>query len=806
MGWWSDIRHSARLLAKSPGFTLIAVLTLALGIGANAAIFTVVNGVLLQALPYPHADRLVFLSEHTEQVPNMSISYPNLQDWERQNTVFDPLGAFQPGGFLLTGVRQPEQLQGMNVSAGFLPALGVRPAAGRLFTKAEDQAGATAVVDISFSLWQRRFGGDPGVIGRALDLDGRSYTVVGVLPATFRFVVPADVFAPLGLKADQMQRRGSHPGIYALALLRPGVTLTQARTQMQAIMARLAQQYPATNAGDTPVVMTLREAYYSQLGGLDKALWVLLAAVGFVLLIACANVANLLLARASGREREMGIRVALGAGRGRLVRQMLTESGLLALVGGAVGLVLGLVGTSALASMIPADLRQAVDIHLDWRVLIFLLGVTLLTGVIFGLAPAVHASRTDVNESLKEGGRSGTAGAASRRYRQALVISEFALGLVLVAASALMVRSFYRLTEVNPGFRTDNILTAQVNLPKTKYAKAEQIVTFLREILARIRALPGVKAAGVITPLPLSGQGWQTDFYVEGTPSPKPGDEPNSDYHMVSPGYFLAMGPTLLRGRLFTEADDATAPNVAIVSRSFAQRYWPGQNPIGKRIKIGGADSKQPWTTVVGEVAATKQYGLDTRTKTEFYIPAEQRPIGYWTLVVRSDADPAALTSTVRDAVLSVDSEQPIFGVHTMQFYLNRSVSDRRIAALLLGLFAGLGLVLAAVGIYGVIAYAVTQRTHEFGIRMALGASRRDVLRMVLGSGVRLALAGVGVGVVLGLALMRLASSLLYGVKASDPLTFILAVVALGAVALLACYVPALRATRVDPASALRYE
>jgi len=806
MGIWNDARHAFRVLAKSPGFTLIAVLTLALGIGANAAIFSVVNGVLLQGLPYPHADRLVFLSEHTMQVPDMSISYPNLQDWERQNTVFDPLGALQPTGFVLTGNGQPEQLKGMNASAGFLPALGVRPILGRLFGKADDQPGAARVALLSYALWQRSFGGDPAVVGRSLDLDGQSYAVIGILPASFRFVVSADIYAPLGLKADQMQRRGSHPGIYAIARLKDGVTIEQARTQMKAIMARLAQQYPATNAGDTAVVTTLREAYYSQLGGLPTALWVLLAAVGFVLLIACANVANLLLARGAGRERELAVRVALGAGRARLARQMLTESLLLALVGGTAGLVLGAVGTNALAAMIPSQLRAVVDISLDWRVLLFLFAITVFTGVIFGIAPAWHASRTDVNESLKEGGRSATAGAGRERYRKLLVVSEFALGLVLVVASALMIRSFYRLLEVNPGFRVDNVLTSQVNLPEKKYAKPEQINNFYRDVLSRIQALPGVEAAGAITPLPLSGNGWQTDFYVEGTPVPKPGDEPNSDYHMVTPGYFAVMGPRLLRGRLFTDADNQDAPSVVIVSRSFAQRYWPGRNPVGKRIKLGGADSKQPWTTVAGEVADTKQYGLDTKTKTEFYEPAAQHSNTFMTLVVRSRGDASALTSSVRDAVAAVDSQQPVFNVRTMQSYLAQSVSDRRMAATLLGLFAGLGLVLAAVGIYGVIAYTVSLRTHEIGIRMALGASRSEVLRMVLGAGARLALIGVGVGVVLGLGLMRLASSLLYGVTASDPAIYALAALVLGGVALLACYVPARRAMNVDPSTALRYE
>jgi putative ABC transport system permease protein len=533
---------------------------------------------------------------------------------------------------------------------------------------------------------------------------------------------------------------------------------------------------------------------------------VLLAAVGFVLLIACANVANLLLARGAGRERELAVRVALGAGRGRLVRQMLTESLLLATVGGGAGLAIGAAGTAALTSMIPRQLLQAVNIALDWHVLLFLLAMTMATGVIFGLTPALHASRTDVNESLKEGGRSATAGVGRERYRKLLVVSEFALGLVLVVGSALMVRSFYRLLDVDPGFRLNDVLTAEVVLPESKYAQPEQINNFYREALARIQALPGVEAAGAIMPLPLSGNGWQTDFYVEGTPVPKPGDAPNSDYHMVTPGYFTAMGPRLLRGRLFGDSDAKDAPPVMVVSRSFAERYFHGEDPVGKRIKLGGANSKRPWTTIVGEVASTKQYGLDTKTKTEFYLPATQRPNNFMSLVIRAKGDASALTSAVRDAVASIDSQQPVFNVRTMQSYLTQSVSDRRLAATLLGLFAGLGLVLAAVGIYGVIAYTVSLRTHEIGIRMALGASRKDVLGMVLGAGARLALIGVGAGVLLGLGLMRLASSLLYGVRASDPAIYALAALVLGAVALIACYVPARRAMNIDPSTALRYE
>ncbi len=806
MGTWNDVRHAFRLLAKSPGFTLVAVLTLALGIGANAAIFSVINSVLLEAIPFPHANRLVFLHEHSSQVHEMSIDYPDFQDWERQSNVFDPLGAFQvEQSFVLTGEGEPQQVQGFNASAGFLPALGVKPILGRLFGKSDDLPGAAPTVVISYSMWERKFGGDPSAIGRTLDLNGGSFTIIGVLPASFHFLIPADVYVPLGLNADKMQDRDEHPGILAIGRLKPGVTIEQARAEMGTIMARLAHQYPNTNAGITAAVETLRNAYYGYLSGLPTALWVLLGAVGFVLLIACANVANLLLARAASRERELAVRVALGAGRTRLARQMLTESVILALVGGVGGLLLGAVGTNALKAMIPASLARQVNIAMDWHVLVFLLAITVLTGLIFGLAPAWRASRTDVNESLKEGGRTGTVGAGRNRYRQALVVSEFALGLVLVVASALMILSFYRLLQVNPGFRVNHILTAEVSLPNAKYSKDAQITAFYRDALARIRALPGVEAAGAIRPLPLTGNGRQTNVYIEGRPVPKPGQAPVSDYHSVTPGYFAAMGPRLLRGRLFTEADDANAPRVALVSRSFAQLFWPHQNPIGKRMKVNGYPAKH-WTTVVGEVADTKQYGLDKKTKTEFYLPQNQEAFSAMMLVVRTTGDASAMTSAVRDAVAAVDSQQPISHVRTMRDYLDENVSGTRMAAILLGLFAALGLLLAGIGIYGVIAYTVSLRTHEIGIRMALGASRADVLRMVLGTGARMALIGVAIGVVLSIALMRLLSSLLFGVKPGDPLIYALAACVLGGVAILACYVPARRAMKIAPAIALRYE
>lgn len=805
-GIWQDVRYGLRQLQRSPGFTLVALLTLALGIGANAAIFSVVNSVLLEALPYPDAHRLVFLHEHSAQVDVMSISYPDFQDWQKQQTVFEPLAAFQvDSSLVLTGRGEPEQVQGIVASAGLLPALGVKPILGRLFGSSDDRPGAAPTAVLTYSMWQREFGGDPSAIGRTLDLNGGSFTIAGVLPAAFHFPVPADLYLPLGLNADKMQDRGNHPGIVAIGRLQRGVTIREARAQMGTIMERLARAYPGSNAGVTASVESLRDAYYGFLSGLPTALWVLLGAVGFVLLIACANVANLLLARAAGREREMALRVAIGAGRGRLARQMLTESVLLALLGGAGGLLLGELGTRALKGMIPASLARQVNLAMDWHVLAFLLAISVLTGLIFGLAPARRASRTDVNESLKEGGRTGTAGPGRHRYRQALVVTEFALGLVLVVASTLLILSFYRLLQVDPGFRVSHVLTAELSLPNVKYPKEAEITAFYRHALARIQALPGVEAAGAIMPLPLTGNGYQTSVYIEGRQMPKPGQTPESDYHSVTPGYFAAMGPRLLRGRMFAQDDDLAAPRVALVSRSFAELFWPHEDPVGKRIKVGGYGQKS-WTTVVGEVADTKQYGLDKKTKTEFYLPQNQEAFNDMTLVVRTAGEASAMTGAVRGAVAAVDSQQPISQVRTMRSYLDENVSGNRMAAVLLGLFAALGLGLAAVGIYGVVAYTVSLRTHEIGIRVALGASRADVLRMVMGAGARMALAGIGAGVLLGLTLMHVAASLLYGVRADSPATYALAALALAMVAMVACYVPARRAMRIDPAQALRQE
>jgi putative ABC transport system permease protein len=589
-----DAKYGLRMLAKNPGFTLVAMLALALGIGANTAIFSVVNAVLLRPLPYQDPDRLVFISEHSEQVPDMSVSYLNFLDWQHQNQVFSDMAAFQGQNFNLTGVDRPERLSGWNVSQDFFTTLGVKPFLGRDFLPEEDQPGGQPAVVVTYGFWQRRFGGDPGLVGRSLTLNDRSYTVIGILPASFKFASvsgAADIYASLGLNADQMKNRGSHPGTYVVARRKAGVSLEQARAQMLTIARRLAEQYPATNAGNSVVVVSMREELVEDV---RPALLVLLGAVGLVLLIACVNVANLLLVRAAAREREIAIRVALGAGRVRILRQLLTESILLAAAGGGLGLLLGSWGIAALTTLIPEDFRDVVTIGVDRWVLGFTLGVSLLTGLVFGLMPAIRASRSDVNDSLKEGGRS-SAGASHQRFRSVLVASEIALALVLLASAGLMLRSIGRLLAVDPGFNTDNVLTMRVALPESKYPKDAQVVAFYKQVLERIRALPGVTSASVVRPLPLTGDGWQTDFYLEGRPMPPPGQSPNSDFHMIDPDYLRVMGIPILKGRAFTEADDDKVLRVVLINVTMAQRYWPGEDPIGRRIRLLGDGGRNRW-------------------------------------------------------------------------------------------------------------------------------------------------------------------------------------------------------------------
>lgn len=802
--FWQDMRFGVRTLLKSRAFTVVALLTLALGIGANTTIFTLVNALLFRPLAYADPERLVMLRERSRQLDNMSVAYLNYQDWRRQQKSFDNLGAFRGASFNLTGGELPERLLGSQVSAEMFPTLGVTPIKGRVFREDEDKPGAQRVAVLSYGLWSRRFGADPKILDKPLTLNGQSHSVVGVMPPGFRFppwANKSELWVPIGLEADQMQERGNHPGIYVVARLKPGVTQQAAYSDMDVIAQQLEKQYPDSNTNNRVGIEPLHDRVVD---GLRPALLVLLGAVGCVLLIVCANVANLLLARASGRQQEIAVRTALGAGRFRIIRQLLTESALLSLLGGALGLVLATWWLKLLVSIIPETTPRADQIQLDNSMLVFTLGISLLTGLIFGLVPALQASRVDLHLSLKEGGRSLAGGFAGHRLRKFLVVAEIALSIVLLVGAGLMIKSFGQLTEANAGFDRRNVLTVQISLPAAKYDKEPQRVAFFEQLLAQLKALPGVQHAAITTPL-LGG--WQSSFYTEGSPPPARGEGSLSDVNRVAPDFFNAMKIPLVKGRTFTDRDRAGAPLVAIIDTTMAARHWANQDPIGKRLKFGGsADSQNPWMEVVGVVGHVKNYGVDEESRVEVYLPYFQSPIGSTTVVLRTAGDPAALAASVRQRVLSIDPDQPVYNIRTMEELLSLSLAPRRIAMILLSIFAGMAVILAAIGIYGVLSYTVTQATHEIGIRMALGAQRPDVVRLVLKQGLVLAAIGIGIGVLAALALTQLMSTLLFNVSATDPWTFAAVPVLLALVATAACLIPALRATRVDPMVALRYE
>ncbi len=803
---WQDIRFAARMLWKNPGMTFVAIVALALGIGANTAIFSVVNAVLLRPLPYEDPDRLVRLSEDSPQVPQMSISYPNFLDWREQNRVFSGIAAMQFRSLNLIGTDEPERLSGRAVSAELFDVLGVKPAMGRTFLPEEDRPGANRVCVVSHGLWQRRFASDPELVGKQLNFSGESYTVIGVLPASYRFGTPTDVFVPIGLRADQMMERGNHPGIYAIARLKPGVTVEGARSELVSIAQRIGQQYGMT--GNSATLVPLREFF---VGDIRTSLLILLGAVGFVLLIACANVANLLLARAAGRTKEIAIRTALGAGRLRIIRQLLTESVLLACLGGVAGMLLALWGIDALRTASVDSLPTTAVINLDGSVLGFTLLVSLVTGVLFGLAPALGASKLDLNDTLKEGGRGGTVGAARQRVRSLLVVSEIALSLVLLIGAGLLVKSFLRIQEVNPGFNPDKLLTMQISRAAGK-DEGRKVADFFNQLAERIKAVPGVESAAFSSGLPLLGTS-DTSFAIEGRPKPEPGKQPQTMLYLTNPDYLQAMGIRLVKGRFFTAQDTQRSQPVAVIDEAFARQQFPDEDPIGHRI-AGSGDN--PSFEIVGVVAHVKHFGLDSsaeRIQPQLYFAFNQIPdkflpdvAGRMNVVVRTASDPLNFSAAIRREVMALDRNQPIYNINTMEQTLDQSLAAPRLATTLLTLFAAVALILAVVGIYGVMAYSVTQRRHEIGIRMALGAQGRDVLRLVVGHGMLLASVGVIVGMAAAFFLTRVMSSLLFGVSATDPLVFILIPVMLLAVALIANLIPARRATKIDPMVALRYE
>jgi len=811
-----DLRFGFRSLIKNPAFSIVAIVALALGTGANTAIFSVVNAVLLRPLPYENPDRLVLVWGRNATSARDSLSVPDFQDYRDQNQVFEEVCAFAYDDFILGMADEPDHLEGLMTSANYFATLGVSIATGRAFQPDEDQPGAPRVAIISDGLWKRRFGADPNLVGQTISLNGGSFTVIGIASADFQSPVPDEnpqVWIPISFDGGDRLRIPSSASPELLrnrrgrflklaARLQPGVTPAQTQTDLDTIASRLQEQYKDTNTGVGVAVIPVRKHL---LGNIQSALIILLASVGCVLLIACANVANLLLARGSSRQKEMTIRAALGAGRLRLIRQLLTESMLLSLVGGTLGLLVAYGGIRLLVSLNPPNIPRLTEINVDSRVLGFTYLIAIITGIVFGLAPALEASKPDLNETLKEGSRGSTGGIGRRRIRSMLVVSEVALTVLLLIAAGLMLKSFYSLQRVNAGFNPENTLTMLVNLPTLKYSDDKQIRMFYEQALERIKTLPGVKSAAAITSLPLTTTLIERlRFTVEGHPPPSPSEVPRANIRRISDAYFDVMRIPLLDGRYFNERDREDSSPVVIINQTMATRYWAEEGSVGRRVVIPSLGSAP--REVVGVVADVKHSSLDTESGVEVYVPYLQKPFGLMTLVVRTTSEPLRMTNAVRATILSVDSNQPIYGIRTMQQVVNDSMSQSRLYSSLLGIFAGLAVVLAAVGIYGVMSYSVTQRTHEIGIRMALGAERGHILLMIVGKAMFLALIGTAIGVVAALVLTRAMETILYGVGVRDLFIFVIVPLVLALVALVSCYIPARRATRIDPMIALRYE
>ena len=803
-----DIRYSIRVLLKNPAFTATALLTLALGIGVNTAIFSVVDSVLLRPLPMKDPDRVVSVWEHNLRagVDRNEMAPANYIDLRNQNQVFEGVGSFGDFSMNLTGVGEPERLDARLVSANVFALLGVKPALGRTFSPEQDQPGLDRVVVLSDGLWRRRFSSDPGIVGRNITLNAESYMVVGVMPPAFFFPVrEGELWTPWAMQPDEASGRGDHY-VRVMARLKPGVTIQQANAEVEAIAARLSNEYPRTNEGLGFLVSSFHQDY---VGNLRTPILILFAAVALVLLIACANVANLLLAQATSRRREIAIRLALGASRLAIVRQLLVESMLLAVGGGLLGVLGAMWGVQWLSKLVPESLSKLQSVSVDARVFAFTLGVTVLTAIVFGAVPAIHASRSKPGETLSEVGRDVGGGVSGRFMRRVLVVAEVALAVVLLVGGGLLVRSFQQLRQVDPGFKTGNLLTMRMVLPSSKYAKPEQRRAFYDELLRRVDELPGVESAGMITFLPLSFSGMNFAFSIEGRTSPGDMNLPLAVYRVVSPDYFQAMGIPLQRGRVFDSRDTADSPPVIVMNRRLAEHFWPDEDPTGKRLKIGPVDGRNPWAIVAGVVGDVRQGGLYGEQDFELYVPYAQERRGFVAprdLVVRTNGDAASVAGAVRQAVWAVDKDQPISNVRTMDHVLRTAVSREWFQTLLLALFATLALVLACVGLYGLISYAVVQRTHEIGVRMALGAQPVDVLRLVIKQGMLLTLFGLVIGVAGAFAVTRVMNEMLFGVTATDPLTFVGVPILLGVIALFACYIPARRATKVDPLVALRYE
>jgi putative ABC transport system permease protein len=802
--FWQDLRYGMRMLIKNPGFTFVAVLTLALGIGANTAVFSVVNAVLLRPLPYPHSERLVKVMQVRTKtgLTESEHSYLSFTDYRTRNSVFEAMTAYSDDDATLLEGEFPERIDGLTVSADFFRLLGVNMQLGRAFATGDEQPGGESVI-ISHALWQRRLGGNPNVIGRQIMLDGKQKIVIGVTHANFSFPFEnqeLDFFRPFDPKGGMEVQRGAGY-LQILGKLKPGIAIVQAEAEMRTIASSLEQQYKEFNAGKS---VGLISAHEHLVGNLNYALLVLLGAVGFVLLIACANVANLQLARAAGRGRETAIRAALGASRGRIVRQLLTESLVLSIFGGLIGLLIAAWCTDLIVKLIPTDIPRIKEVGLDMTVLGFSSGLSVLTGGLFGLAPALQSSLLDLNEALKEGERGATGGQARNRVRSLLIVSEVALSLVLLIGAGLLIKSFQRLRHTSPGFDPRRVLTASVTLPSVRYPNDEQQLEFYRQAVERISNIPAVEAVGAIMPLPYSNNGITSSFTVDGLPDPEPGARPRAGGRIITPGYIRAMSIPLIKGRLFTDQDDADAPKVLLINETLAQRFFPGQDPIGKRLTLGlnGINGE-----IVGVVGDVRDRAMNKEAPPEFYLPYPHMTIDSMSITARAKTgDPMNLAASLRAAVREIDKDLPVYQVRSMESRVSGSLTRQRFSMTLLTALSGLALILAVVGIFSVMSFLVVQRTHEIGIRTALGAQRRDVLRLILGQGMKLTLIGIAVGLVLSFTLTRLMKEFLYEVRATDPMTFLVVSLILAGVALAACWIPARRATKVDPILALRCE
>jgi len=807
-----DIRFGIRMLLKSPSISIVATIALALGIGANTAIFSVVNAVLLRPLPFPDSESLmaVFESDTQRGQTRGTYSFPNYFDLRDQNTVFEKIACYHSSDFILTNSGDPARVQGSVVSSNLFSTLNVPPMLGRTFADNEDKpTEAGRVVVLSQDLFQSRFNSNPAILNQPITLDGKNYTIIGVMPRSFQFPVqnePVDLWTTIAGDASgetpMTAQRGAH-FLNLVGRLKKGVTQEQAQAEVTTIGARLEQQYPDTN---THKGIHIESALTALVGDIRPALLILLGAVACVLLIACANVANLLLARATSRHKEMAIRTALGASRLRVIRQLLTESVLLSLLGGAIGLLLAVWWSDLLVALGKEDIPRAVKVGMDWRVLTFTLGVSVLTGLVFGVVPAFQSSKTELTDSLKEG-RGAGGGARKNRMRSVLVVSELAIAVVLLVGAGLLIQSLWRLQRVNPGLQPQNILTFNVAVPDTKY-DGEKQSQFFAQLRKKLEALPGVKSASAVLPLPLSGERFSISFEIEGRPVAKK-DQPSGDVFMVDVGYFKTMGIPILKGRDFNDFDQHKTAQVIIVTEEFAKQHFPGEEVLGKRIKTGIStfdNEEKPWREIIGVVGDVKNRGLNTESKPAYYLPETQVPFNQLIAVVKADVDPHSLIQAATREVQSLDKDVPVFVVRTMDEYLASSVATPRFNTTLLTIFAAVALVLTIVGLYGVMSYSVAQRTNEIGIRVALGAQTRDVLALVVKQGFVLILIGLAIGLAGAFAAMRVVEGLLFGVKTRDPLTYAGAALLLGAIGLLACYLPARRAAKVDPIEALRSE